>query len=82
MQGAASRIASRGHIGARAKSPDLEGVDGSPESSFKVWAHGFPFRTVGWHFHPEYEIHLVAETRGRSMADSLESIKVPLQPDA
>lgn len=46
--------------------PDLEVVDVPRESSFKVWAHGYPFRTVRWHFHPEYEIHLVTETSGRS----------------
>jgi AraC-like DNA-binding protein len=46
--------------------PDLEVVDVPRESSFKVWAHGYPFRTVRWHFHPEYEIHLVTETTGRS----------------
>ncbi|WP_349629415.1 AraC family transcriptional regulator [Chelatococcus sp. YT9] len=47
-------------------SPDLEVVDVPRESSFKAWAHGYPFRTVRWHFHPEYEIHLVTETCGRS----------------
>ena len=36
--------------------PDLEVVDVPRESSFKAWAHGYPFRTVRWHFHPEYEI--------------------------
>ncbi|WP_406858026.1 AraC family transcriptional regulator [Alsobacter sp. KACC 23698] len=46
--------------------PDLEVVDVPREASFKVWAHGYPFRTVRWHFHPEYEIHLVTETSGRS----------------
>ena len=46
--------------------PDLEVVDVPRESSFKVWSHGYPFRTVRWHFHPEYEIHLVTETSGRS----------------
>lgn len=49
-----------------AASPDLEVVDVPRESSFKAWAHGYPFRTVRWHFHPEYEIHLVTETCGRS----------------
>ncbi len=46
--------------------PDREVVDVPQESSFKVWSHGYPFRTVRWHFHPEYEIHLVTETSGRS----------------
>ncbi len=34
--------------------------------SFKVWAHGYPYRTVRWHFHPEYEIHLITATSGRA----------------
>lgn len=46
--------------------PDLEIVDVPRESSFKVWSHGYPFRTVRWHFHPEFEVHLVTETSGRS----------------
>ena len=27
--------------------------------------HGYPFRTVRWHYHPEYEIHLVVATSGK-----------------
>jgi AraC-like DNA-binding protein len=46
--------------------PDLEVVDVSRRSPLKAWAHGYPFRTVRWHFHPEYEIHLVTSTSGRS----------------
>lgn len=44
--------------------PDLELVRILPETSFKVWSHGYPFRTVRWHFHPEYELHLVTSTHG------------------
>lgn len=46
--------------------PDLEIVGVPSQCSFEVWAHGYPFRTVRWHFHPEYEIHLVTETTGRA----------------
>ncbi|HEX3983300.1 MAG TPA: AraC family transcriptional regulator [Acidisoma sp.] len=46
--------------------PDLEVVSLHTDASFAVWTHGYPYRTVRWHFHPEYEIHLVTETRGRS----------------
>ena len=46
--------------------PNLEIVDVGSNQSFKVWAHGYPFRTVRWHFHPEYEIHLVTATHGRA----------------
>ncbi len=48
-----------------ASSPDLELVDLSRNESFKVWSHGYPYRTVRWHYHPEYEIHLVVDTSGR-----------------
>ena len=44
--------------------PDLELVQMPRHTSFKVWSHGYPFRTVRWHFHPEYEIHLVTATSG------------------
>jgi len=45
--------------------PDLEVVQICQGESFKAWSHGYPFHTVRWHFHPEYEIHLVTETTGR-----------------
>lgn len=45
--------------------PDLEVVQIRRGESFKAWAHGYPFHTVRWHFHPEYELHLVAATQGR-----------------
>src|SRR3954464_426106 len=45
--------------------PDLEVVDVPRETSFKVWRHGYPYRTVRWHFHPEYEIHLITATTGK-----------------
>lgn len=44
--------------------PDLELVEVNRNESFKVWSHGYPYRTVRWHFHPEYEIHLVTATTG------------------
>lgn len=45
--------------------PDLEVVQIREGESFKAWSHGYPFHTVRWHFHPEYEIHLVVATNGR-----------------
>jgi AraC-like DNA-binding protein len=45
--------------------PDLEVVQIGQGESFKAWAHGYPFHTVRWHFHPEYEIHHVVTTEGR-----------------
>jgi AraC-like DNA-binding protein len=44
--------------------PDLELVRIPQDRSFKAWSHGYPFRTVRWHFHPEYELHLVTSTTG------------------
>ena len=45
--------------------PDLEVVQIRPGESFAAWSHGYPFRTVRWHFHPEYELHQVIVTTGR-----------------
>src|SRR3954470_15744933 len=47
-----------------AMNPDLEVVQIRRGESFKAWAHGYPFHTVRWHFHPEYEIHHVVATTG------------------
>jgi AraC-like DNA-binding protein len=44
--------------------PDLEVVQIGRAESFKAWEHGYPFHTVRWHFHPEYELHLVSHTTG------------------
>lgn len=45
--------------------PDLEVVQIGRGESFKAWEHGYPFRTVRWHFHPELELHHVVSTSGR-----------------
>lgn len=45
--------------------PDLEVVCVQPDESFAAWSHGYPYRTVRWHFHPEYEIQLITETTGK-----------------
>ena len=44
--------------------PDLELVQVRDDQSFKMWSHGYPHRTARWHFHPEYELHLVTATEG------------------
>ena len=45
--------------------PDLEVIQIRPGESFAAKAHGFPYHTVRWHFHPEFEIHQIVATRGR-----------------
>ncbi|MBW4024412.1 MAG: helix-turn-helix transcriptional regulator [Proteobacteria bacterium] len=45
--------------------PELEIIVVDEGEPFKVWTHGYPFRTVRWHFHPELEIHLITATSGR-----------------
>ncbi len=45
--------------------PDLEVVQIRRGKSFTAWSHGYPYHTVRWHFHPEYELHLVVSTVGR-----------------
>jgi AraC-like DNA-binding protein len=45
--------------------PDLEVVQIQRGESFKAWSHGYPYRTVRWHFHPEYELHHVVATGGK-----------------
>jgi AraC-like DNA-binding protein len=45
--------------------PDLEVIQIRPGESFSTKWHGYPYHTVRWHFHPEFEIHQVVATRGR-----------------
>ena len=45
--------------------PDLEVIQIRPSESFSTMCHGYPYHTVRWHFHPEFEIHQIVATRGR-----------------
>lgn len=65
MQTSGEAAARRDDRRATDSQPDLELVAVPRDESFKVWSHGYPYRTVRWHFHPEYEIHLITATTGK-----------------
>lgn len=45
--------------------PDLEIVPTHRDESFRAWVHDYPHSVAKWHFHPEYEIHLIQASRGK-----------------
>ncbi len=45
--------------------PEYEYVDRATES-IRYLEHGWPTRLCRWHSHPEYELHLILETRGEA----------------
>lgn len=42
-----------------------EVIAGDPVSSFRFYVHEEPHPFAGWHFHPEYEVHLILRSSGR-----------------
>ena len=50
-----------------AHSPDYEVIVCPPDESFRWNVHGYPHHLAKWHYHPEYELHLILETSGRMM---------------
>ena len=46
-------------------SPDLELVHTRRDESFRAWAHDYPHTVAKWHFHPEYEIHVIQASTGK-----------------
>lgn len=44
--------------------PPLEIIPPHPQHSFRSLTHDYPSEICGWHFHPEYEIHLITQTSG------------------
>lgn len=47
--------------------PDFEVIVCAPSESFRWNVHDFPNPLAKWHFHPEYELHLIQNTSGRMM---------------
>ncbi|AKM43077.1 AraC family transcriptional regulator [Burkholderia contaminans] len=45
--------------------PDLEIVPTHRDESFRAWIHDYPHSVAKWHFHPEYEIHLIQSSHGK-----------------
>ncbi len=45
--------------------PDFELIVGQPRQSFRWNVHDYPFPLAKWHYHPEYELHLIQKTSGK-----------------
>jgi AraC-like DNA-binding protein len=46
-------------------SPDLELVHTRQDESFRAWTHDYPHSVAKWHFHPEYEVHVIRASTGK-----------------
>ncbi|MFX5756418.1 AraC family ligand binding domain-containing protein, partial [Acinetobacter baumannii] len=46
-------------------SPDLELVHTRQDESFRAWVHDYPHTVAKWHFHPEYEVHVITASSGK-----------------
>lgn len=46
-------------------SPDLELVHTRQDESFRAWVHDYPHSVAKWHFHPEYEVHVIRASTGK-----------------
>ncbi|HKT95807.1 MAG TPA: AraC family transcriptional regulator [Paraburkholderia sp.] len=46
-------------------SPDLELVHTREDEAFRAWEHDYPHTVAKWHFHPEYEIHVIRASSGK-----------------
>lgn len=45
--------------------PEFEWVDQQCDESIRYLQHGYPSELVRWHYHKEYELHLIKATRGK-----------------
>ncbi|MBZ9936001.1 AraC family transcriptional regulator [Mesorhizobium sp. BR1-1-16] len=47
--------------------PDFEVIVCAPEESFRWNVHEYPHHLAKWHYHPEYELHLIQHSAGEMM---------------
>ena len=69
------------HASQRVRAPELEldvgrtpSLGYEPPGSFgcvRCLEHGFPNPLVRWHYHEEYELHLIVASRGKVFVPSL-----------
>ncbi|SIS67892.1 AraC family transcriptional regulator [Neptunomonas antarctica] len=45
--------------------PEFEWVDQQADASIRYLEHGYPSPLVRWHYHDEYELHLITATTGK-----------------
>jgi len=45
--------------------PDFELIVRQPRQSFRWIVHDHPYPFAKWHYHPEYELHLIQKTSGK-----------------
>lgn len=55
----------RTNSGAGETVPDFELIVGQPRQSFRWVVHEYPYPFAKWHYHPEYELHLIQKTSGK-----------------
>jgi len=62
----AERGSSRNGPGATSSTaPDFELIVRKPLESFRWNVHGYPHLLAKWHYHPEYELHLIQSSSGK-----------------